>query len=85
MDENTTSFPPHSFPEISRIYYFRLQPYLDEFCFRFSRRSFDGALLDRLALVIGSSVRMCQRNDHKRVFQQNRSLGGKGLRYPYFF
>jgi len=35
-----------------------LQSYLDEFCFRFSRRSFGPALIDRLALAIGSSVRL---------------------------
>jgi len=35
-----------------------LQSYLDEFWFRFHRRSFGGALLDRLALAIGSSVRL---------------------------
>ena len=29
-----------------------LQSYLDEFCFRFSRRFFGAALLDRLALAI---------------------------------
>ncbi len=34
-----------------------LQSYLDEFCFRFSRRSFGGALLNRLALAVSSSVR----------------------------
>ena len=32
-----------------------LQSYLDEFCFRFSRRSFGGALLDRLALAVALS------------------------------
>ncbi len=32
-----------------------LQSYLDEFCFRFSRRSFGGALLERLALAISVS------------------------------
>jgi len=36
-----------------------LQSYLDECCFRFNRRSFGGAVLDRLALAIGSSVRLC--------------------------
>lgn len=35
-----------------------LQSYLDEFCFRFSRRSFGPALLERLALAVGSSVRL---------------------------
>jgi len=35
-----------------------LQSYLDEFCFRFCRRSFGGALLDRLALAISSSFRL---------------------------
>ncbi len=35
-----------------------LQSYLDEFCFRFSRRSFGGTLLDRLALAISSSIRL---------------------------
>ena len=32
--------------------------YLDEFCFRFCRRSFGQALLDRLTLAVGSSVRL---------------------------
>ena len=35
-----------------------LQSYLDEFCFRFSRRSFGPALLERLVLAIGTSVRL---------------------------
>lgn len=35
-----------------------LQSYLDEFCFRFSRRSFGPALLDRLVLAIATSVRL---------------------------
>ncbi len=35
-----------------------LQSYLDEYCFRFSRRSFGGALLDRLALAVVSSIRL---------------------------
>ena len=35
-----------------------LQSYLDEYCFRFSRRSFGPALLERLVLAIGSSVRL---------------------------
>ena len=35
-----------------------LQSYLDEFCFRFSRRSFGPALLDRLALAVASSLRL---------------------------
>jgi len=35
-----------------------LQSYLDEYCFRFSRRSFGGALLDRLALAISSSIQL---------------------------
>lgn len=35
-----------------------LQSYLDEFCFRFSRRSFGPALLDRLVLAIACSVRL---------------------------
>lgn len=33
----------------------RLQPYLDEFCFRFSRRAFAGALLERLAMAVCAS------------------------------
>lgn len=33
-----------------------LQSYLDEFCFRFSRRSFGGALLERLVLAISRSA-----------------------------
>ena len=35
-----------------------LQSYLDEYCFRFSRRHFGPALLDRLALTIGNSIRL---------------------------
>lgn len=35
-----------------------LQSYLDEFCFRFSRRSFGPLLLDRLVLAIAGSVRL---------------------------
>ena len=35
-----------------------LQPYLDEFCFRFSRRSFGPALLDRLAPAISASSKL---------------------------
>ena len=33
-----------------------LQSYLDEYCFRFSRRSFGSALLELLALAVGTSV-----------------------------
>ena len=33
-----------------------LQSYLDEFCFRFSRRSFSDALLERLAVAISSPL-----------------------------
>ena len=36
----------------------KLQPYLDEFCFRFSRRFFGPALLDRLTLAISASSRL---------------------------
>lgn len=32
--------------------------YLDEFCFRFSRRPFGPVLLDRLVLAIAGSVRL---------------------------
>ena len=35
-----------------------LQSYLDEFSFRFSRRDFGGALIERLAIAIGTSVRL---------------------------
>lgn len=35
-----------------------LQSYLDEYCFRFSRRSFGGALLERLTIAVCSSVRL---------------------------
>ncbi len=35
-----------------------LQSYLDEFCFRFSRRSFGPALLNRLVLAIATSGRL---------------------------
>ena len=35
-----------------------LQAYLDEYCFRFSRRDFGPRLLERLALAVGSSVRL---------------------------
>ena len=33
-----------------------LQSYLDEYCFRFSRRGFHGGLLDRLALAVATSA-----------------------------
>ena len=33
-----------------------LQEYLDEFCYRFSRRSFGAALLEHLAVAICSST-----------------------------
>lgn len=35
-----------------------LKSYLDEFCFRFSRRDFGSRLLDRLVLAVGTSVRL---------------------------
>ena len=35
-----------------------LQSYLDEYIFRFCRRSFDGALIERLIIAIGTSVRL---------------------------
>lgn len=35
-----------------------LQSYLDEYCFRFSRRDFGPQLLERLALAVGLSVRL---------------------------
>lgn len=35
-----------------------LQAYLDEYCFRFSRRDFGPRLLERLALAVGTSVRL---------------------------
>lgn len=35
-----------------------LQAYLDEYCFRFSRRDFGPRLLDRLALAVGTSARL---------------------------
>ena len=35
-----------------------LQSYLDEYCFRFSRRHLGPALLERLALAIGNSIRL---------------------------
>ena len=35
-----------------------LQSYLDEYCFRFSRHFFGPALLERLALAIGGSLRL---------------------------
>ena len=35
-----------------------LQSYLDEYIFRFCRRSFGGALIERLIIAIGSSVRL---------------------------
>lgn len=35
-----------------------LQSYLNEFCFRFSRRSFGPILLERLILAVGTSVRL---------------------------
>ena len=35
-----------------------LQSYLDEYIFRFCRRSFGGALIERLIIAIGTSVRL---------------------------
>ena len=35
-----------------------LQAYLDEYCFRFSRRDFGPRLLERLALAVGTSARL---------------------------
>lgn len=35
-----------------------LQSYLDEYCSRFSRRNFGGALLERLTFAVGTSVRL---------------------------
>lgn len=35
-----------------------LQSYLDEYCFRFSRRDFASRLLDRLVLAVGTSLRL---------------------------
>ena len=35
-----------------------LQAYLDEYCFRFSRRDFGPRLMERLALAVSSSVRL---------------------------
>ena len=35
-----------------------LQSYLDEYCFRFSRRNFGNALLECLTLAVGTSVRL---------------------------
>lgn len=35
-----------------------LQAYLDEYCFRFSRRDFGPRLLERLVLAVGSSARL---------------------------
>ena len=35
-----------------------LQSFLDEYCFRFSRRFFGSALLERLTLAIGTSARL---------------------------
>ena len=42
----------HGLPKAS------LQSYLDEYCFRFSRRNFGSALLERLALAVASSVKL---------------------------
>lgn len=41
-----------------------LQTYLDEYCFRFSRRDFGPRLLERLALAVGASVRLTYRDNH---------------------
>ena len=35
-----------------------VQSYLNESCFRFSRRNFGGALLERLSLAVATSVRL---------------------------
>ena len=42
-----------------------LQSYLDEYCFRFSRRNFGNALLECLTLAVGTSVRLSYRDNHK--------------------
>ncbi len=44
-----------------------LQSYLDEFCLRFSRRSFGPLLLDHLVLAIGLSVRACLTSPRARL------------------
>lgn len=40
-----------------------LQSYLDEFCLRFSCRSFGPLLLDHLVLAIGLPVRLTERDN----------------------
>ena len=46
---NARAFIPGTYDGLPKAY---LQSYLDEFCFRFSRSSFGGALLERLAFAI---------------------------------
>lgn len=52
---NAKSFISGTYHGLPKDY---LQSYLDEFCFRFSRRSFGSALLDRLVLAIAVSVKL---------------------------
>jgi len=44
---------------------------LDEFCFRFSRRSFGGALLERLVLPLVFLCRLTQRDNHNDVYSKS--------------
>ncbi len=52
---NAKAFILGTYHGLPKIY---LQSYLDEYCYRFCRRSFGDALLDRLALAVATSVRL---------------------------
>ena len=52
---NAKAFILGTYHGLSKKY---LQAYLDECCFRFSRRDFGPRLLERLVLAVGSSVRL---------------------------
>ena len=51
---NAKAFVPGTYHGLSKEY---LQAYLDEFCYRFSRRYFEGDLLGRLAIAVANSIR----------------------------
>lgn len=52
---NAKTFILGTYHGLPKVY---LQSYLDEYCFRFSRRSFGSALVERLVFAVGTSVRM---------------------------
>ena len=62
---NSKAFILGTYHGLPQIY---LQSYLDEYIFRFCRRSFGGALIERLIIAIGTSVRLSYRDNHKSHF-----------------